>query len=90
MPVSGLVVSTKKGKAPAVAERLRALDRVQVTDLLRDSLVLVTETDSREADKALWSMLESVEDLVELSLIYHNFEDLGDGSDPGLCGEERA
>lgn len=85
MPVSGLVVRTKRGKALAVAERLRDFDRVEITDLLCDSLVLVTDTNSRDADKTLWDAVEAVEDVAELSLIYHNFEDLGSQPCGGEC-----
>lgn len=75
MPISSMIVTSRGGCSSRVADRLRLLDGVSVTDIHGEELVVVMETGSMSDDRLLWDRVEATEDVLGVSLVYHNFED---------------
>ena len=82
MPISSLILTVESGSRDAVAARLRGLPGVEVegVDGEDDRLVIVTDTEGREADKQLGVAIDAVPGVVSQTLIYHNFEDVREES----------
>jgi len=59
---------------------LSALEQVSVTDTVKGSLVVLTDTETRKQDKSIWDAIEKVPGVRKLDLVYHNFEDLAGGA----------
>ena len=76
MPISGLVVQAQSGRAEAVAGRLKAFPELEVEPGVGDRLVVVMETANRKQDREVYERIKETEDVLALSLIYANFEDL--------------
>lgn len=81
MPISSLIVTTDPEETRSVSERLRGLERVTVADTHRESLVVLTDTETRAQDKSVWDLIEKTPGVKSLALVYHNFEDLEGGRD---------
>ncbi len=76
MPISSLIIQSKESRSQEVADRLRGLAGVEVSEIRGDQVVVLTETSSRKEDREVWKAMESTEHVLGVSLIYHNFEDL--------------
>ncbi len=75
MPVSGLIVRTRPGVADAVSRACAALSCVEVTHVEDPALVVVTDGATEKEDRRAMEQLQSLEGVVAVELIYHNFED---------------
>ncbi|KAA0892055.1 chaperone NapD [Oryzomonas japonica] len=76
MPVSGVVVTCVDGCAQDVAQRLAALDGVEVHGVLPDGqIVAVLEADTVDGEVRLFAGFHEVEGVLAVRLAYHNFED---------------
>lgn len=78
MPITSLIVRTTADNIQTVAEKIRRLPGASVSDIKDDSLVVITDTEDRQADKALWDQMEQISGVAAVDVIYHNFEDLED------------
>jgi nitrate reductase NapAB chaperone NapD len=76
MAISSLVVNVTAPHAPRVAEAIRAIPRVDVTDVLEDRLIVVSETRGPGEARWIWEQIEAMEHVRSAALAYHNFEDL--------------
>ncbi len=76
MPISSLIVSAEEGATTRVVTALQALPEITLAQVEGERIAVLTETTSREADKALWDQLEQQDGVRAVELIYHNFEDL--------------
>ena len=76
MPVSSLLVKVNAKKEHEVATKLRAIQHVEVTDIIGNHIVVVTDTQNSETDRDIWNTIELLPGVAQLSLVYHNFEDL--------------
>ncbi len=75
MPISSLIIKTQKQEIQKVADELRRLKGTIVSDVLDENIVVVTETEDRKEDKSLWDQMEKISGVMQVDLIYHNFED---------------
>ncbi len=75
MPISSLIVRTRKESTKSVAGILDQYPNVSVEDIHDDNIVIVTDTKEQKQDKELWKDIEGVSGVLQCDLIYHNFED---------------
>jgi nitrate reductase NapAB chaperone NapD len=75
MPTSSLIVRTEDGQSSATVVAIKELAGAAVTDRQGSDLVVVTETASRLDDRVIWNQLEKLPGVLNVDLIYHNFED---------------
>ncbi len=80
MPISSLIVRAAPEMAKQVADHIRRLSGADVSRIQGDSIVAVTETETREQDKKLWDDMKAIDGVLGVDLIYHNFEDMEHGS----------
>ncbi len=78
MPISSLIVQARNGRGEAVAERLKTFPELEVTAEQGDHLVVVTESKDRRHDRDIHDRIKATDEVIALSLIYANFEDLED------------
>ena len=76
MPISSLIVQVHHGGLEQTKSHIDADPRLEITDVLNESVVVLTETRDREEDFAIWRSLQSLHEVECVSLIYHNHEDL--------------
>lgn len=76
MPISSLIVKTKKNTAQGIVNQLENLNGVSVAHVQGDDIVLLTETFNSKEDKSIWDQIESTPNVLNIDLIYHNFEDV--------------
>lgn len=70
MPIKSYLVHSPPGECQTLAARLSALPGcTAVPARNRDALVLVTDTPSEEADRALQTRLDQMESLIALTLV---------------------
>ena len=75
MPITSLLVKVAEDPVK-VAEHISEFPATEVTDIKKNTLVVVTETTSVAEDKAIWQLLENAPGVSGLTAIYHNFEDI--------------
>ena len=75
MPVSSLIVRVKEEKKEFVLESLKEHTSAEISDVLGECIVLLTDTQSQAEDKKLWQQIEEIPGVLQCDLIYHNFED---------------
>ncbi len=75
MPVSSLIVRVKEEKKEFVLKSLKEYAAAEISDVLGESIVLITDTESQAEDKKLWQQIEEIPGVLQCDLIYHNFED---------------
>ena len=77
MPISGIVISCRGGRAEAVSARISAFDGVEVHGVLPEGrIVAVVEADTVQGEVDLVSELQEIDDVISVQLAYHNFEDI--------------
>jgi len=76
MPITSMIVKCREEKASSVAWTIAALPGATVSNVEGDQLVVITETTTREQDQGLWDRIEALPEVVALTVVYHNFEDL--------------
>jgi len=74
MPVSGIVVVPFKGKEKALVTRLNEMG-VDALGIGKKGIACVVEASSSKDIERKVKLIESWDDVVNVSLIYHNFED---------------
>lgn len=75
MPISSLIVRTKEKYTEEISQKLKTIKGVRVEGMKYRDIVLVTDTSTREDDKAIWKEIEDLPGVLQCDLIYHNFED---------------
>jgi nitrate reductase NapAB chaperone NapD len=75
MPISSLIVRTRSERTREVAESLKALKEVLVSEIHGENIIILTETPQQSYDKNLWDKIEKISGVLQCDLIYHNFED---------------
>jgi nitrate reductase NapAB chaperone NapD len=76
MPICSYIVHPSAGKKLILADRLSALDGCTAHPAdNRELIVLVTETDTEAADKALRERISDMDEVECLALSYANFEE---------------
>lgn len=75
MVISSLVVETVPGKEDAVAQALSAMEGVEVHEANGYKLVVTIEAPSTAASHGTASSFLSVDGVMNVSLVYANFED---------------
>lgn len=76
MPISSIVIKSREDKTDQVVTGLKALAAVTIEHIKNDHIVAVTETLDHDEDKDLWAQIENMPGVMQLDLIYHNFEDI--------------
>ncbi|BCS52462.1 chaperone NapD [Geobacter sp. SVR] len=77
MPVSGIVIICRDGRADTVAAQLTALEGVEVHGVLPGNrVVAVVEADTVDREVSLVSGLHECDGVVSVQVAYHNFEDI--------------
>lgn len=75
MPISSLIVRTRKEQTQEVADKLKDFAGVDVEKVEGARIVIVTDTTEQKKDKELWNNIENISGVLQCDLIYHNFED---------------
>ena len=78
MPISSLVIQTQPDQITSVIESINDLPGASVTKQQDGKLIVITETENNQQDRALWDQMELINGVVAVDAIYHNFETLGD------------
>lgn len=79
MPVSGVVIRCQPEQSTGLAQSLNMPGAVEIRHVLDDgTLVAVIESDSVAAEVALVKELIAADGVLDVSIAYHNFEDLDD------------
>jgi nitrate reductase NapAB chaperone NapD len=88
MGVCSYLVIPKPGAAAVVADRLAAISGCEVTAAEnRDVLILVTETEGREEERVLRSVLERIEGVLTMVLTFGEIEtDARAAASPAMNG----
>jgi nitrate reductase NapD len=76
MPISSLLVRTLKERTQSVAKKINEIDGLEVTDIVEDQVVVVSDTQTAKQDKKLHEAVEAVPGVLAVTLVYHNYEDL--------------
>ncbi|ORJ57557.1 chaperone NapD [Geothermobacter hydrogeniphilus] len=79
MPVSGVVISIDATRDNEVVEKLNRLQGVEVmTERTEGKLVAVIDAPDFEVQEELTRSIREVDGVADLTLAYHNFEDMVD------------
>ena len=78
MPISSLIIRTLSENTPTVVDEISDFTGLTVAAIERNNIVVVTETETKNQDKELWTKLKEVSGVKQVDLIFHNFEDVGD------------
>jgi nitrate reductase NapD len=78
MPISSLVVKVNPQKSSEVVKSLQPIEHAEVTNIIGDQIVVITDTRDRETDKVIWDSISDIPGVIQVSLVYHNFEDEGE------------
>ncbi|MDG5468830.1 chaperone NapD [Deltaproteobacteria bacterium IMCC39524] len=79
MPVSGLVIQVDPARRNAIISTLNNLDNVELTDTPDGKpLVAVLDVESMREEEALFKEINDISGVHNVSLSYHNFEDISD------------
>lgn len=84
MVISSLVIDTAANAEKRVADRLSAIEGVEVHGNEGNRLIVTIEAESVDASHAVASSFIDIEGVVNINLVYANFED-----DPTI-GRDRA
>ena len=77
MPVSGVVITCSPDRVQGLAESLAQPGTVEIHGTLPEGkLVAVIESDSVAGEVEVVQRLMSTDGVVDVQLVYHNFEDL--------------
>lgn len=77
MPVSGVVIRIDPQRRQQVTSAVEQLEGVELQPVpAGDTLVAVLDTASFEQEEALSSAIGAIDGVREVSLSYHNFEDM--------------
>ena len=58
--------------------RLQQIEHAEVANIVRDRIVVITDTRDSETDKVIWDTITAIPGVMQVSLVYHNFEDEGE------------
>ncbi len=79
MPVSGLVIQVDPARRNAIISTLNNLDNVELTDTPEGKpLVAVLDVESMREEEALFKEINDISGVHNVTLSYHNFEDISD------------
>lgn len=79
MPVSGLVIQVDPARRNAIISTLNNLDNVELTDTPDGKpLVAVLDVESMREEEALFKEINDISGVHNVTLSYHNFEDISD------------
>ncbi len=76
MPVTGLVIQAERDCVNSVTTKIEDLENAEVTDVEQQKIIAVTATEDPGEDKYLIAAIQSIEGVVCVNAIYHNFEDM--------------
>ncbi len=79
--ISSLVVETNPEKTASVAEELACIECVEVHEVQGEKIVVTIEAESSSASHAIASSFIGIPGVLNVNLVYVNFEDetLGEG-----------
>ncbi|MFH2204942.1 MAG: chaperone NapD [Elusimicrobiota bacterium] len=75
MSISSLIVRTQCASTEKVRRAINELPHAEVTDAKGENLVVVTDSSLPAEDKSVWKSIERIPGVVQVDLVYHNFED---------------
>lgn len=78
MPISGVVLEVKEGTEQEVANTFVDIRGIQVMEIGEKHLILTTDTERVEEDRALTSSLEKWPGVVSAKVVFTNMEDCVD------------
>ena len=78
MPISSLIVKVHPQKSSEVVNQLQLIKHAEVTNIAGDHIVVITDTRDSETDKVIWDTITAISGVMQVSLVYHNFEDEGE------------
>ena len=79
MPVSGLVIQIDPARRNAIISTLNNMDNVELTETPEgEKLVAVLEVASIRDEEALFKEINEIPGVSNVTLSYHNFEDLNE------------
>ena len=78
MPITSLVVKVYPQKSGEVVNQLQPIEHAEVTNIVGDRIVVITDTRDSETDKVIWDTITAIPGVMQVSLVYHNFEDEGE------------
>ena len=78
MPVSSLVIKVNPQKSNEIVNSIQPIEHAEVTNIVGDQIVVVTDTLDSETDRVIWDTISAIPGVIQVSLIYHNFEDEGE------------
>jgi len=79
MPVSGLVIQVDPARRNAIISTLNNLDNVELTDTPDGKpLVAVLDVESMREEEAFFKEINDISGVHNVTLSYHNFEDISD------------
>ena len=78
MPISSLIIQTTPEETESLARRIHQFSNTSVVNTFASTstIIAITETSSRSSDQEAWKRIEETEGVVDVRLIYHNFEDV--------------
>lgn len=80
MPVSGLVIQVDPARREAIISTLNTLAHVELTETPEgEALVAVLDVASMREEEELFKEINDIPGVRNVSLSYHNFEDISDG-----------
>jgi len=79
MPISSVVISCRPEKTSAVAVGLKSFPQLEIHhQLASNCLIAVMETATVDEEVSLVKEIMEADDVLDVRLAYHNFEDLQD------------
>jgi len=76
MPVSGIVVVTIPGKEEEVMKKLSGFNQIEIKGQGLKGIAVIIEGNTIEEIREVSEKIEKFEDVLEVQLIYLNFEDV--------------
>ena len=76
MPISSLVLHVRPNGHQLTQAQLESDPRIEVSDVLERSMVVITETKDRSEDLDIYHNMLDLPEVESVNLIYHNHEDM--------------
>ncbi len=77
MPISGIVIRIDAARRDEISEQIAAIDGLELTDTPPGAtLVAVLEADSLADEEALFKQVADLPGVNNVTMSYHNFEDI--------------
>lgn len=76
MSLSSMIVKVTSGKADQLLEVINLREGLEVSDIVRDNLVVICESKNMKDLNAKIDDLQLLDDVIHIDQVYHNTEDL--------------